>query len=70
MWILSIVGLLHVGIDVAEDINQLRKHIHDYIQENRDDIFKELKSFRKGRGKTKDEYIDNDVLKRLWNEKS
>ena len=65
----TIVGLLQFGIDVTEDINQLRKHIHDYIQENRDDIFKELKSFRKGRVKRKDEYIDNDVLKLLWNEK-
>ena len=59
-------------ISVTENITELRKQLHQYVEENRNALFTQM-SFRKRKrrdgsvkGKTRDEYIDGIVLSQIW----
>ena len=61
----SIVGLEHQGIPVNSNINELRKSLYDHLQNTNRDIFNTMTFTGKKGKKTKQDFINQDVLLRL-----
>ena len=57
-------GLSHIGIDHEEDINLHRKNIHDYIKNNKNELF--WLSDMVWRNKNKNDYIQKHILDKCW----
>ena len=69
-------GLLNCVIPVVTDVIAFRKQLRDFIDENRNEALsnfsfsgKILKS-GKMRGKKRDDWIENDVMTRMWEEEA
>ena len=67
-------GLYHNSIDFNEDVDMFRKSISDYIDCNRNKVFMGLKFRNKRmsdgttRGKHRNEFIDKEIIQRIWND--
>ena len=61
-----IVGLEHQGIPVNSNIQELQKSLYDHIQNTKKDIFNTVTFTGKKRKRTKQDFINQDALLRLW----
>ena len=67
-------GLYHNGIDFNEDVDIFRKSIVKYVDCNRNKLLMGLKFRNKRmsdgtiRGRSRNDFIDNEVKEHIWNE--
>ena len=64
----SIVGLEHQGIPVNTNITELRKSLYNHLKDTKKDIYPHMTFTGKKGKKTKKDFINVDVLPRLWEE--
>ena len=70
----AIEGLLDCRMSITTDVHIFRREMYDYIDKHRDSIlcnfnFSGKKLLNgKVRGKTRDNWLTNDVMKRIWDE--
>lgn len=68
----AIEGLLNCLIAVKTDVKLFRRQVHDFIDKNRNEVLMNYsfsgKLLKDGtvRGKKRDDWIENDVMKRMW----
>ena len=62
----SIVCLQHQGISVNTNIKELRKSLYDHLQNTKKDIFNTMTFTGKKGRRTKQDFINQDVLPKLW----
>ena len=65
-------GLLIFLISVTTDVKSFRKEVHDYIDMHRNEVLVDfyfsvrLHKDRTIRGRERDDWIEKDVMKRIW----